>query len=251
MPPTDGEPSPVSDSASDLLDSDPRVLDCERRIRYFFRTPSLLLRALTHASATSQTVDNYERLEFLGDAVLDVVISEILFERFPEWREGELTEVRARVVNRETLAEIGAAAGLDACLVTGAGVTGRKPLPGSVIAGCFEAVIGAVYLDGGLDAARTVIRHLAGAAVTTAALGGYDRNYKAKLQEYAQSTQGVTPSFRLLASEGPEHGKTFLVAAAIGDEEVGRGRGKSKKEAEREAARDALARLEVDGVGGE
>jgi ribonuclease-3 len=246
---TDAEPASPGDAAEGAdrpSDVEIRLTACQQGIGYAFTRPELLLEALQHASAAGGG-GNYERLEFLGDAVLDLYASEMLFRRFPDWREGTLTEVRARAVNGETLAELARGLGLDRWVVLGPGVAPAGRLPVSIAAAVLEAVVGAVYLDGGEPAARQLIERIFGPVLDAASAGGYDSNFKAKLQEYAQSTFGRIPSFRVIRSEGPEHGKTFHVATDIDGHVVGRGSGKSKKEAEREAARDALGKVSAEG----
>jgi ribonuclease-3 len=202
----------------------------------------LLALSLRHASAGPGAANN-ERLEFLGDAVLDLVLSARLYREFPEWREGPLTEVRSRMVNRAALASVGRAVGLEAFVEVVPGLREGGGVPDSVVGGCLEAVVAAVFLDGGMGAVTAVVERLFEEVVRKAVRGEYDRNYKARLQEFVQSTYGMLPGFRVVGCEGPEHGKTFHVVSQIGDRDVGHGKGRSKKEAEQEAARDALAGL--------
>jgi ribonuclease-3 len=227
----------------DPTEVEQRLACCQLALGYAFASEDLLLQALRHASSAAHPLENYERLEFLGDAILDLHVSEMLYHRHPDWREGQLTEVRSRSVNRSTLAEIGDRLGLNGWIVTGPGMAKRGRLPASVTAAALEAILGAVYLDGGPDATREVVTRVFGPVVNAAAEGAYDQNFKAKLQEFAQGLLGKTPTFEVVRSEGPEHGKTFHVSSRIDGWEVGRGRGRSKKEAEQAAAQDALEKL--------
>lgn len=247
--------------SSDLNERpDPAVL--ESALRHRFAQPDLLLRALTHRSlANERTVgdgvavagDN-ERLEFLGDAVLGLVVAETLFEMHPEWTEGELTRVRAQLVSRQHMAEVAEALDLGSYLRLSRGEErGGLRHKSTVISNTMEAVLGAVFLDGGLEPVRAFARrHIMGETVrqlaeelrSGAALG----NYKSALQEHLQSSHAGSPVYKLKGESGPDHRKRFLVEVRIKRDEgagkpLARGVGTTKKRAEQDAARRALKRL--------
>jgi ribonuclease-3 len=205
-------------------------------------------RALTHSSFTyenkSTTFDNYERLEYLGDAVLKLVVSEYLYERFPEYREGELTKIRAVVVSDAKLAELAKALDLGHYIIFGiseAKSGGHKKV--SNLACAFEALLGAMYLDGKMADVRTLIREQLEAMVTVVDMSKTKDNYKAALQELTQSEGGILPSYRTVKETGPSHNRTFYIEVSISGEVMGIGVGKSKKEAQQQAARQALETL--------
>ena len=215
-----------------------------------FRDPSLLERALTHRSYLNEhpelAIDDNERLEFLGDAVLDFVTGAWLYNRFPEMPEGRLTSLRAALVKTETLAKFAAQIGLNDYLRLGkgeadAGGRGRT----SMLADAFEAILGALYLDQGLDAVRDFLGQLLPEETERVLVGAGDRDAKSILQEWSQAERGITPRYRSVDERGPDHAKTFNVEVRIGEEVVGRGDGPSKQAAAQAAARDALRRLNV------
>ncbi len=205
-------------------------------------------RALTHSSYTYENklsaIDNYERLEYLGDAVLKLVVSEYLFERFPEYREGDLTKIRAVVVSDAKLAELALRMDLGRYIIFGASEArsgGQKKV--SNLACAFEALLGAMYLDGRILEIRDLIDDQLDSVVTEIDMSKTKDNYKAVLQELTQSDGGVLPHYRTVQETGPSHNRTFLVEVSINGEVTGLGSGKSKKEAQQAAARQALAAL--------
>jgi ribonuclease-3 len=217
------------------------------RLGYRFRAPRLLETSLTHKSYLNESPDpsreDNERLEFLGDAVLDLVISELFLSRFPEAPEGDLSKLKAKTVSEAALSHVARRLDLGSALVLGRGeeLTGGRDKP-SLLADALEAVIAAVYLDGGLAAARQV--------VLTAFTDLFDNlgrsevaDYKTELQELCQSDFSVLPVYRVLQESGPDHHKQFDVELSIRGEGYGVGTGRSKKEAEQQAARTALERL--------
>jgi ribonuclease III len=202
-------------------------------------------RALTHSSYTYENklsaVDNYERLEYLGDAVLKLVVSEYLFERFPDYREGELTKIRAVVVSDAKLAEIAKTIGLGAYIIFGSSEAksgGRKKV--SNLACAFEALLGAMYLDGKILEVRDMMCEQLETFVTQIDMSKTKDNYKAALQELTQADGGVLPAYRTIKESGPSHNRTFQIEVSISGEIMGIGFGKSKKEAQQQAARQAL-----------
>lgn len=220
-----------------------RLRECERLLGHDFADPTLLRLALTHASAKAAGLASNERLEFLGDAVLGAVISEHLYRLMPDAAEGELTRTRSLVVSSRALARAGRAAGLSEYLTLGKGIRDAKALPPSLLANAVEAVLGAVFLDGGLERVRAVALALLAAEIEQALAGDGQRNFKALLQHLAQSELRTTPTYRVVAEEGPAHTRTFEVVAVIDGREFPAARGRSKKAAEQGAARRAWHQL--------
>lgn len=215
-----------------------------------FRDPSLLERALTHRSYLNEhpelAIDDNERLEFLGDAVLDFITGAWLYNRFPEMPEGRLTSLRAALVKTEALAKFAVQIGLNEHLRLGKGEadTGGRGRT-SMLADAFEAILGALYLDQGLDAVQDFLGQLLPEETERVLVGESDRDAKSILQEWSQAERGITPRYRSIAEHGPDHAKTFSVEVRIGEEIVGQGDGPSKQAAAQAAARDALRRLNV------
>lgn len=220
----------------------------EERIHYKFRNPLLLAEALTHPSVRHESkrdhLDN-QRLEFLGDAVLQLVITERLYRHFDEEAEGRLTKLRARLVSRDTLRAYAAAIDLGSHLLMGRGEEasgGRERA--STLGDAFEALIGAIYLDSGFEAARTFILEQAKADLEQIAEEPVDINPKGELQELLQSISSSSPCYEVISQSGPEHEKTFMVEAKWEGMVLGKGTGRNKKQAETAAAEEAL-RLRV------
>jgi ribonuclease-3 len=235
----------------DDTESDPGLAQLEARIGYRFRDRAFLWRALSHRSwcAENGGHESNERLEFLGDSVLGVVVTDDVFRRFPELPEGQLSEVRAGVVNARALAEIAGEIGLGSCLLLGKGEdAGGGRAKQSILADAFEALIAAVYLDGGLSAAtRLVLVHL-GHRIGQAADGPGGRDYKTRLQELA-AARGISRPRYVVRDEGPDHAKKFFATVLLDGEASGDGTGRSKKEAEQEAAWYAWSGLQEGGEG--
>jgi len=231
-----------------MLESQVRAL--ERRLLISFPDRSLGLAALTHKSYTNEhredsATDN-ERLEFLGDAVIDLAISHRLMERFPTASEGELSKLRALIVNEEGLAKVARALALGDLLLLGRGeeLTGGRT-KNSVLADALEAVIGAVYLSNGWDKVMELVdRHFA-EALAGVAEGRSGQDYKTRLQEDVQNRLRVSPKYRVTSESGPDHEKVFEVEVSINPELTARATGRSKKEAEQAAARELSTLLAV------
>ena len=224
-----------------------RLLELSKRMQVEFRDLRLLDTALTHtsyANESKRSVDHNERLEFLGDAVLELASSTYLYERFPELSEGELTKTRASIVCSTTLAKLATLLDLGACLLLGHGEEqggGRSRT--SNLEDAFEAVIGAVYLDQGWEAAKEyVMRQLSG-EFRMAKQGITLEDCKTVLQELVQRRSGSQVSYELVSAVGPDHDKEFVFDVKIDGEVYGRGRGRNKKSAEQQAAGEALKRL--------
>ena len=223
-----------------------RLEVCEKRIGYHFKYPNHLVQALTHSSL--KTIDNpcNERMEFLGDSVLGMVMTEFLFNFFPDRPEGELTQIKSAVVSTNTLAEESMRLGLDEAYAVGKGVTSRRKLPNSLLANVFEAVIAAIYLDGGIDQAKEFIVRNLYHQVLAVHQKEHSVNYKSFLQQHLQKEDGSTPNYRVKSESGPDHAKEFVVQAMLKKDILGVGEGTTKKEAEQVAAKAALDKLGVD-----
>ena len=221
---------------------------CQEVLNYSFRDPTYLREALTHASGADHRLVSNERLEFLGDAILGAIVCELLFRKFPEYLEGDLTKIKSVVVSRRTCAKISRALGLDEFLVMGKGMGTQDETPSSVLADVFESIVGALYLDGGMEAARRfIVRHMEPEIdATVEGQGGV--NYKSHLQQMAQRQFGATPTYLLLDEKGPDHLKCFKIAAQIGRQRYAPAWGRNKKDAEQRAAMNALSQLSGDPV---
>ncbi len=226
----------------------PDSSDFEKKLGVSFQQPSLLEQALIHSSYDNEnpvvSPGSNERMEFLGDAVLDMVIAQRLYDDLPEATEGELTRLRADLVCRDSLARVARSISLGDFLRLGKGEEGSGGQRKSAnLAGAMEAVIAAVFLDRGSAAAADFILRLFSEEIDKAVTQGGEANYKSQLQEYIQARKQPTPSYRTVESEGPDHDRVFTVEVTVRDRVLGRGSGKSKKEAEIAAARAALESL--------
>jgi ribonuclease III len=225
----------------------PQLLTLQKELGYGFTDPALLARALTHVShAPDDGADHNEVLEFLGDAVLDLAVSDLLMRRFPARSEGDLSKMRAALVNTSALAEKAAQLNLGPLLRLGKGEErsgGRTK--SSILAGAFEAVLGAVYQDGGFDAARRLVERYFSGDVKEKTLGQQD--YKTRLQEISQMLFHAPPTYRIVSESGPDHDKHFVTEIAVGGKVLGKGEGKTKKQAEQQAAKKALIELQKSG----
>lgn len=223
--------------------------ELEERLQIDITDYGLLQRALTHRSYLNESqeeglADN-ERLEFLGDAVLDFVVGAYLYERFPEMDEGELTALRAALVRTRTLASFARQLELGRSLRLGygeAGSGGRERIP--TLCAAFEAVVGAVYLDQGLDAVTELMARLMEPALQEILEKSLHKDAKSEFQVWAQGERNITPNYRVVAQKGPDHAKTFTVEVRLEEEVWGQGQGRSKQAAAQAAATDAMARVE-------
>ena len=225
--------------------NDGKLSRCQQAIGHTFSQPKLLEKALTHASAAATRAASNERLEFLGDAVLAMVICEEIFRRGPDLAEGDMTKIKSRVVSRQTCAEVSEALGLDAMLALGKGISSQRALPMSVAAAVFESVLGAIFLDGGFEPARKFVLAQLGGAIEAAMNSAHQRNYKSLLQQHAQRKWNRTPAYDVLDEKGPEHAKCFEVAIRLDGRTFPSAWGSSKKEAEQKAALNALQELDL------
>jgi len=228
------------------MDTPTELLElCQERIGYTFRNIDLLRAAMTHASCADCRKNSNERLEFLGDAVLGLVICQALFEQLPEALEGELTKIKSAVVSRRICARVASRLNLTEPLALGRGMDLGEHLPRSLAAAVLEALIAAIFLDGGLDAAREfILRHM-DSELRAATASDHQFNFKSQLQQYAQRALNAIPSYELLDEKGPDHSKCFEIAVVVGPRRFTSAWGPSKKEAEQKAARLALEDLGV------
>jgi ribonuclease-3 len=182
-------------------------------------------------------------MEFLGDAILGMVVCERLFHQYPEYSEGELTKIKSVVVSRDTCARLSDALGLDEHLILGKGMAADPAVPRSVLAAAFESLVAAIYLDGGMAAAKRFILDHMMPEIEAAVSSEFGGNFKSLLQQLSQREHGVTPIYALLDEKGPDHSKCFKVAAQIGHQRFAAAWGKSKKESEQRAAHNAISQL--------
>lgn len=225
------------------------LLELGERLGMEFRDYSLLSRALTHRSYVNENpgtlLEDNERLEYLGDSVIDFVVAGYLYHRFPEMDEGELTTLRAALVRAETLAQFARQIDLGRFLRLGYGEEesgGRERTP--LLCATFEAVTGAIYLDQGLVTAQPFIEQFVGPMLEQVQAGALHKDAKSEFQVWAQARFNMTPHYQVVGSEGPDHDKTFTVRVLVGDEAWGEGQGRSKQMAAQAAAAEALARAE-------
>jgi ribonuclease-3 len=222
--------------------------ECQTAIGYRFRQPDLLRSALTHASGANTRLASNERMEFLGDSVLGLITCEQLYLRFPDYQEGDLTKVKSVVVSRRTCARFSKALNLGDYLFLGKGMHLHTAVPASLLADVYESLVAAIYLDGGLEAAREfILRHL-GPEIEEVAEGAHGGNFKSLLQQVAQREFNATPQYVMLDEKGPDHSKCFKIAAQIGRHTYAGAWGRNKKEAEQRAAMNALAQVNGDPV---
>lgn len=217
----------------------------ETVLGYDFTNPELLKEALTHASSADNRLDSNERMEFLGDAVLDLIICEALYQRFPEYQEGDLTKVKSAVVSRRTCAEVANETGLTDLLITGKGISSRNAMPSSLAAAVYESIVAAIYLDGGFDVVKEYVLRTMTPKVDAICANSHHQNYKAVLQQHAQKILGATPQYELMDEKGPDHSKCFEVCVTIDGRRFTSAWGPNKKMAEQKAALMALEELGV------
>jgi ribonuclease III len=216
----------------------------DKKLGYKFRNPSLLKTALTHSSFANETsVESNERLEFLGDAVLGCVVARFLYDYFPEASEGTLSKMRSALVSRVNFARFARELEMDKEILLGKGeeLTGGRERE-SNLAGAFEAIIGAVYLDAGYKKASQIISRLLKDCLEKREIF---TDYKTKLQELVQKKYGNRPRYKVVLEEGPAHSKCFHVEVKVARKVLGKGSGRSKKEAEQSAAKEGLENLEA------
>ncbi len=217
----------------------------EKLLGHSFKDPQLLKESLTHASSADSRLTSNERMEFLGDAVLDLVICEALYLRFPDYLEGELTKIKSAVVSRRTCAEVSNETGLTALLIIGKGVGTGAAMPSSLAAAVYESIVAALYLDGGFEVAKRYILRTMTPHIDAIAASAHQHNYKAILQQHAQKCMNATPVYELLDEKGPDHSKCFEMCVVIDGKRYNSAWGPNKKMAEQKAALFALEEIGV------
>jgi ribonuclease-3 len=220
--------------------------DLEKRLGYTFKSKTLLRQALTHSSAKDDSNPSNERLEFLGDSVLGLVITEHIFNTHPDLDEGELTAIKSIVVSKASLMQVGRKLKVRPHIKVGRGIAKNRSLPESLVANSVEALIGAIYKDSGIRQGKRFVMTFFGGLTDRALKTRRNMNYKSRLQYYVQKKFGLTPHYKLLSMEGPEHSKTFTLSAIVGSREFPPGSGKTKKDAGQKAAQQALKVLQEE-----
>ena len=229
-----------------------RLAEAERRLGHRFSDRRLLAQAFRHASSTDNRLDSNERLEFLGDAVLGMIVCRELYNRFPTQLEGELTKIKSNVVSRRVCAEIAEELSLGPLLQLGKGMNGRGEMPSSLLAAVLESVIGALYEDAGYEMTRRFLLEHLESRIDHAAKLGHQQNFKSVLQQVFQRKGLGPPSYRVLDERGPDHAKCFEVCVAAAGYQFEGCWGPNKKQAEQQAALASLLSLniaEVDDAG--
>ena len=233
---------------SNLQPPTSNLVSFQERIGYRFHDPNLLLHALTHSSYVNEhpgdAIGDNQRLEFLGDAVLDFVAGAWVYRHYPDFDEGRMTRLRAALVRTEMLARLARQVGIGQALRLGHGeeeAGGRER--DANLCDTFEAVVGALYLDGGLTATVTFVEPLIEPVAEATLAAEADWDAKSRLQEWSQAERGVTPRYRVVAEKGPDHAKTFVAEVLLGKEVAGQGMGRSKQSAEQAAAQAAWESL--------
>lgn len=225
---------------------DDKVLhQIEQTIDYKFKDRSLLIKAFTHSSITDERVMSNERLEFLGDSILGLVICLNLFERFPKYLEGDLTKIKSMLVSRRTCAKVIRENSLHELLKVGKGMASSNSLSGSLAAGLLEALIAAVFIDSNFETARDFILRLFEPMLKKVDAEQSQGNYKSLLQQYSQRHFSVTPIYELVDEKGPDHNKCFELEAVVDGRHFKSAWGNNKKDAEQRAALNALVELEI------
>jgi ribonuclease III len=222
--------------------------ECQEALGYRFKQLELLRGALTHTSGAQTRLASNERLEFLGDAVLGLIAVEQLYLRFPEYEEGDLTKIKSAIVSRRTCARFAQEMNFGDFVFLGKGMTNQATIPSNLLADLYESLVGAVYLDGGLEAARTFILRSLVPEIEEVAEAAHAGNFKSVLQQLAQKEFAETPIYKVLDEKGPDHSKCFKIAALIGRYHYAAAWGRNKKEAEQKAAMNAIAQINGDEI---
>ena len=220
-----------------------KVRLCQERIGYVFKDPQILFNAITHASGAPTRLHSNERLEFLGDSILGLVVCQRLFEYYPEYLEGDLTKVKSVVVSRRVCAKIARQLELEECLIVGKGMLSNSGIPRSLLSDVFEAIVAAVYLDAGMEFTRNWLLRWLDPEIQVAVDGHPGGNYKSTVQQIAQRDHGGSPHYVLIDEQGPDHSKFFQIAVQIADRRYTAAWGRNKKDAEQRAAGNALAEM--------
>jgi ribonuclease III len=229
--------TPVETTRQDAVEA------VQAAVGYTFNDSMLLRLALTHASIADSRLGSNERMEFLGDSVLGLIISRRIYDRYPSLLEGEMTKIKSTAVSRQTCAMVARQLGLDQHLITGKGMQTHAQTPQSLAAAVLESVIAAIYLDGGYSAAQAFVLPLIDPLIEQAASSGHQENFKSVLQQHVQQQFGDTPTYRILDEKGPDHSKCFKICVDIAGKRYGACWGQSKKQAEQQAALGALREM--------
>lgn len=231
----------------DTFVNDPALVlrHLQEKLGYAFRNSALAVQALTHSSAKEPDLPCNERLEFLGDSIIGQIVSEFLFERFPQCEEGDLSTMKSIIVSAKTLADIAEELGLDQIIILGRGLTEKRNLPRSILCNAFEALVASLYLDGGIDGVRRFVLDRIRPKIDEILQDQHEKNYKSLLQNYAQKNLATIPSYRVLKEMGPDHKKMFQVVVSLDSKTFGPAWGANKKDAEQQAAKQALEALGV------
>jgi ribonuclease III len=227
--------------------SDELIDKAEEVLGYRFQSHDLLTESLTHASIADNRLKSNERMEFLGDAVLDLIICEQLYKRFPQLLEGDLTKIKSAVVSRKICAEVALETGLADLLIIGKGISSRAAMPHSLAAAVYESIVAAIYLDGGFEIVKEYVLRTMSPKVEAVWSNLQSHNYKAVLQQHAQKQLGGTPIYELLDEKGPDHSKCFEVCVVVNGRRFNGAWGPNKKTAEQKAALLALEEMGVIG----
>ncbi len=244
----------MSDEEPQVVQKSGEFSDLENRLGYNFKEESLLLQALTHKSSVRPEDDpkglqSNERLEFLGDAVVDCLVTEELFNRYPTHSEGQLSKMKSLLVSRKILGVIASRIDLDPFIIKGRSEKkNKRAKTSSVASNAFEALLGAIYKDGGIEKVRELLERVLFPSIEQFVNDVENRNYKSKILELAQADGLGIPRYPTITEEGPEHMKKFTVAIEINGVRLGTGVGKSKKEAQQEAARIAVNKYSKEAV---
>jgi len=214
-------------------------------LSHTFTDQDLLQRAFIHASVTDTRLDSNERLEFLGDAILGMIVCERIFRRYPSYLEGEMTKIKSHAVSRATCAALAIDVGLDQLIRVGKGMQTQPTLPSSLAAAITESVIAALYIDGSIEAVRRFLEPLIDPLIDAAVDSGHQHNFKSVLQQHVQKLHGVSPSYHILDEKGPDHDKSFKIGVEVHGENYEPSWGQSKKQAEQQAAMNALQAMGV------
>ncbi|MCD4830480.1 MAG: ribonuclease III [Anaerohalosphaeraceae bacterium] len=221
------------------------LCNLEKTIKYRFSDKALLEKALTHSSVAQTRLDSNERLEFFGDSILDIIICQALYENFPNYLEGDLTKIKSMLVSRKTCASIASRLGLDELIKVGPGMAQSSALKGSLAAGAIEALIAAIYIDGGIKSASKFVLRVFGELIDQADANEHQENFKSLLQQHSQQEYGSSVNYETLDEKGPDHNKCFETAAVISGKRYKSAWGNNKKEAQQKAAYNALVELGV------
>lgn len=217
----------------------------EQILGYTFNNDDLLKESLTHASIADNRLNSNERMEFLGDAVLDLIVCAELYRKFPTLLEGDLTKIKSAVVSRRTCAEVSKETGLVEVLIIGKGIHSREQMPSSLAAAVYESIVAAIYLDGGFDVVKEYVLRTMSPKIEQISATMHQQNFKALLQQHAQKFLGGTPIYELMDEKGPDHSKCFEVCVSVDGRRFTSAWGPNKKMAEQKAALLALEELGV------